>query len=192
MQCDAACKRAQSVSYNSCVPGRDPRAKSKQTAVSNVGEVHALRVPKIHRIIEAREPVAMQCHLVDTIQLSWTQTAWPSSWVGSPSSSCLCGSFIDLKSLLQFELRGRSNLVLQMYKSGPKEVALSEDSLVVSGCNNWDMSVRTPGFEGLLHSPAGTIITIRRMMMPTIKHMRIFMSFHHICFLTRFAPRRKP
>lgn len=27
--------------------------------------------------------------------------------------------------------------------------------------------------------------------MPTIKHMRIFMSFHHICFRTRFAPRRK-
>jgi len=25
-----------------------------------------------------------------------------------------------------------------------------------------------------------------------IMHMRIFMSFHHICFLTRFAPLRKP
>jgi hypothetical protein len=30
------------------------------------------------------------------------------------------------------------------------------------------------------------------MMMPAIKHMRIFMSFHHICLRTRFAPRRKP
>jgi hypothetical protein len=30
------------------------------------------------------------------------------------------------------------------------------------------------------------------MMMPTIRHMRIFMSFHHICFRTRFAPLRKP
>lgn len=28
--------------------------------------------------------------------------------------------------------------------------------------------------------------------MPTIRHMRIFMSFHHICLRTRLAPRRKP
>lgn len=30
------------------------------------------------------------------------------------------------------------------------------------------------------------------MMMPTMRHMRIFMSFHHICLRTRFAPLRKP
>ena len=30
------------------------------------------------------------------------------------------------------------------------------------------------------------------MMMPTIMQMRIFMSFHHICFLTRFAPLLNP
>ena len=40
--------------------------------------------------------------------------------------------------------------------------------------------------------PDGTIMTTSRMMMPTMRHMRIFMSFHHICFRTRFAPRRKP
>ena len=28
--------------------------------------------------------------------------------------------------------------------------------------------------------------------MPTIRHMRIFMSFHHICLRTRLAPFRKP
>jgi hypothetical protein len=28
--------------------------------------------------------------------------------------------------------------------------------------------------------------------MPTMRHMRIFMSFHHICLRTRLAPRRKP
>lgn len=54
------------------------------------------------------------------------------------------------------------------------------------------------------------MMTTRRRMMPTMMHMRIFMSFHHIykassavivqlyackshtCFLTRFAPRLKP
>jgi hypothetical protein len=35
-------------------------------------------------------------------------------------------------------------------------------------------------------------MTISRTMMPTIKHMRIFISFHHICFRTRFAPLRNP
>lgn len=33
---------------------------------------------------------------------------------------------------------------------------------------------------------------MRRTMIPTIKHMRIFMSFHHICFRTLLAPRRNP
>jgi hypothetical protein len=28
--------------------------------------------------------------------------------------------------------------------------------------------------------------------MPTMRHMRIFMSFHHICLRTRLAPLRKP
>lgn len=40
--------------------------------------------------------------------------------------------------------------------------------------------------------PEGTMMTINKRMMPAIKHMRIFMSFHHICFRTRFAPRLKP
>lgn len=31
-----------------------------------------------------------------------------------------------------------------------------------------------------------------RMMMPTMRHMRIFISFHHICLRTRLAPLRKP
>lgn len=31
-----------------------------------------------------------------------------------------------------------------------------------------------------------------RMMMPMIRHILIFMSFHHICFLTLLAPRLKP
>jgi hypothetical protein len=42
------------------------------------------------------------------------------------------------------------------------------------------------------NSPEGTIMTMSRMMMPTIRHMRIFMSFHHICLRTRLAPLRKP
>ena len=40
--------------------------------------------------------------------------------------------------------------------------------------------------------PEGTMITINRMMMPTMMQIRIFMSFHHICLRTRLAPRRKP
>ena len=40
--------------------------------------------------------------------------------------------------------------------------------------------------------PEGTMMTTSRMMMPTIRHMRIFMSFHHICLRTRLAPLRKP
>jgi hypothetical protein len=36
------------------------------------------------------------------------------------------------------------------------------------------------------------MMTISRMMMPTIMQIRIFMSFHHICLRTRLAPRRKP
>lgn len=35
-------------------------------------------------------------------------------------------------------------------------------------------------------------MTTSRMMMPTMRHMRIFMSFHHICLRTRLAPFRKP
>ncbi len=46
--------------------------------------------------------------------------------------------------------------------------------------------------QGQNNIPAGTIMTMRRTMIPTIKHMRIFMSFHHICFRTLFAPLRKP
>jgi hypothetical protein len=42
------------------------------------------------------------------------------------------------------------------------------------------------------HSPEGTIMTTSRMMMPAMRHMRIFMSFHHICLRTRLAPLRKP
>lgn len=38
----------------------------------------------------------------------------------------------------------------------------------------------------------GTIIIVNRMMIPITMHMRIFISFHHICFRTRLAPRRKP
>ena len=38
----------------------------------------------------------------------------------------------------------------------------------------------------------GTMMITNRMMMPMTMHMRIFMSFHHIFFRTRLAPRRKP
>jgi hypothetical protein len=38
--------------------------------------------------------------------------------------------------------------------------------------------------------PDGTMITMRRMMMPTTMQIRIFMSFHHICFLTSWADLR--
>jgi hypothetical protein len=40
--------------------------------------------------------------------------------------------------------------------------------------------------------PEGTMMTINKMMMPTMMQIRIFMSFHHICLRTRLAPRRKP
>ena len=40
--------------------------------------------------------------------------------------------------------------------------------------------------------PMGTMMMASRTMMPTMSHMRIFMSFHHICLRTRFAPLRKP
>lgn len=42
------------------------------------------------------------------------------------------------------------------------------------------------------HSPLGTMMMISRMMMPMIRHILIFISFHHICFLTLLAPRLKP
>lgn len=42
------------------------------------------------------------------------------------------------------------------------------------------------------HSPLGTIMTMSKMMMPTIRQILIFMSFHHICFLTLLAPRLNP
>jgi hypothetical protein len=32
----------------------------------------------------------------------------------------------------------------------------------------------------------------RRITTPPMRHKRIFISFHHICFRTRFAPRRNP
>ena len=38
----------------------------------------------------------------------------------------------------------------------------------------------------------GTMITINTMMTPKIRHILIFISFHHMSFLTRLAPRRKP
>lgn len=31
-----------------------------------------------------------------------------------------------------------------------------------------------------------------KIVIPIAIHILIFISFHHICFLTRFAPRRKP
>jgi len=43
-----------------------------------------------------------------------------------------------------------------------------------------------------VHLPEGTMITIKRTIMPTMIQILIFMSFHHICFLTLFAPLRKP
>jgi hypothetical protein len=49
---------------------------------------------------------------------------------------------------------------------------------------------RKKGFGNIL--PEGTMMTINRMMMPTMMQIRIFMSFHHICLRTRLAPRRKP
>jgi hypothetical protein len=51
-------------------------------------------------------------------------------------------------------------------------------------------NARTLGVWGC--APEGTIMITSRMMMPTMRHMRIFMSFHHICLRTRLAPRRKP
>jgi len=36
------------------------------------------------------------------------------------------------------------------------------------------------------------MIITNRMRIPTTRHMRIFMSFHHICLRTRLAPLRKP
>lgn len=42
------------------------------------------------------------------------------------------------------------------------------------------------------NSPLGTIITINNTIIPTIIHIRIFMSFHHICFRTLLAPRLNP
>ena len=41
-------------------------------------------------------------------------------------------------------------------------------------------------------SPLGTMMTTSSTMMPTMMHILIFMSFHHICFRTRLAPRRNP
>lgn len=35
-------------------------------------------------------------------------------------------------------------------------------------------------------------MTTSKMMMPAMRHMRIFISFHHICLRTRLAPLRKP
>ena len=48
------------------------------------------------------------------------------------------------------------------------------------------------GFGTRSDSPEGTMMMTSRMMMPTMRHMRIFMSFHHICLRTLLAPRRKP
>lgn len=38
----------------------------------------------------------------------------------------------------------------------------------------------------------GTTMMTMRTAIPIAMMTRIFMSFHHICFLTRFAPRRNP
>lgn len=35
-------------------------------------------------------------------------------------------------------------------------------------------------------------MTMSKIMTAAMMHIRIFMSFHHICFLTRLAPRRNP
>lgn len=35
-------------------------------------------------------------------------------------------------------------------------------------------------------------MTINKMMIPPIKHILALKSFHHICFLTRFAPLLNP
>lgn len=35
-------------------------------------------------------------------------------------------------------------------------------------------------------------MTMSKMMMPMIRHILIFISFHHICFLTLLAPRLNP
>lgn len=40
--------------------------------------------------------------------------------------------------------------------------------------------------------PLGTMMMTSKTMMPMIRHILIFMSFHHICFLTLLAPRLKP
>jgi len=46
--------------------------------------------------------------------------------------------------------------------------------------------------EGKENTPLGTMMMTSKRMMPTIRHILIFMSFHHICFLTLLAPRLKP
>lgn len=46
--------------------------------------------------------------------------------------------------------------------------------------------------RGIVDLPAGITMMRMRMMMPAIRHILIFISFHHICFRTRLAPRRKP
>lgn len=49
-----------------------------------------------------------------------------------------------------------------------------------------------PEQDYLRLTTVGTMIRIKTMMTPRTMHILIFMSFHHICFLTLFAPRRKP
>jgi len=67
------------------------------------------------------------------------------------------------------------------------------------GCAGQNVpSIKQPGLRrGIscayrVATTAGTIITMRSTMIPTIKHMRIFISFHHICFRTLFAPLLNP
>lgn len=73
----------------------------------------------------------------------------------------------------------------------------SNDLLVLrrNDCDPLATSIQPPILHRIplrLHLPEGTIMTTSSRMMPTIRHMRIFISFHHICLRTRLAPLRKP
>lgn len=67
-------------------------------------------------------------------------------------------------------------------------------ALVLRSDDCISLSVQTLAFPlcPVMYSPLGTMMTISKIMMPTMMQMRIFISFHHICLRTLLAPRRKP
>jgi len=148
---------------------RDSRYKSR---IDHVNKLHSNKSGSL-------VPTSRFHHIIETRSFKAASTPFepiPSQPVHRQNARiarCLC-----LSPRSQFA-RAKGVLLFQMYMTCPRTISRPV--------------VLTSQFQlCFVAMTAGTTMTTIRMMMPAIKQMRIFISFHHICFLTRLAPLLKP